>query len=114
MSTKIRFAKANNPDFHSTLNSRVEEYFSSNKISKYGNSLMIFKVIFFPSVFIAAYLVLILIPNPLWLQFVLWSVLGFFTAFIGINISHDAIHGSLSRHKKINKFLGYTFNQVGS
>ena len=114
MSTKIRFAKANSNDFFSTLNSRVDEYFSSNKISKYGNSLMIFKVIFFPSVFIAAYFVLILNPNPLWLQFLLWSVLGFFTAFIGVNISHDAIHGSLSRHKKVNKFLGYTFNLIGA
>lgn len=114
MSAKIKFAKANSNDFYSTLNKRVDEYFTTNKLSKNANPLMIFKTFFYPSIFIAAYLVLILNANPLWVQFLLWIVIGFFTAFIGINISHDAIHGSLSRHKKINKFLGYTFNIIGA
>lgn len=38
----------------------------------------------------------------------------FFTAFIGLNISHDAVHGSLSANKSVNKVLGFTFNIIGA
>jgi len=114
MSNKIRFAKANEHDFYSTLNKRVDEYFTLNKLSKNANPMMVFKVFFYLGVLIAAYLFLILNSNPLWVQFMLWMVIGFFTAFIGLNISHDAIHGSLSRHKKVNTFLSYTFNIIGA
>jgi linoleoyl-CoA desaturase len=114
MSIKIKFAKANNADFYTTVSERVEQYFTNNKLSKNANSLMVFKTFFYLSVLIAAYLLLILNSNPLWVQFILWIVLGFFTAFTGVNISHDAIHGSLSRYKKINKFLSYTFNIIGA
>jgi hypothetical protein len=34
MTNKIRFSKTKELDFYSTLNKRVEEYFSINKISK--------------------------------------------------------------------------------
>lgn len=114
MSIKVKFAKANSSDFYSTLNKRVEEYFTSNKISKNANWIMIFKTIFYPAVLITAYLFLILNQNPLFVQFILWIVLGFFTAFVGVNISHDAIHGALSKHKKANSILSYTFNIIGA
>lgn len=114
MSMKVKFAKANSSDFYSTLNKRVEEYFTSNQLSKNANWIMIFKTVFYPAILITAYLVLILNQNPLVVQFLLWMVIGFFTAFVGVNISHDAIHGSLSKHKKANSLLSYTFNLIGA
>ena len=114
MSTKVKFAKANSSDFYSTLNKRVEEYFISNQLSKNANWIMISKTVFYPAILITAYLVLILNPNPLVVQFLLWMVIGFFTAFVGVNISHDAIHGALSKHKKANSLLSYTFNLIGA
>jgi linoleoyl-CoA desaturase len=114
MSARVKFAKADQPDFYSTLNKRVEEYFTSHKLSKNANWVMRFKTFFFLAIPISAYLVLILNPNPLLVQFILWAVLGFFTAFIGLNISHDAIHGALSKHKNVNKVLSYTFNIIGA
>ncbi|HUZ58235.1 MAG TPA: acyl-CoA desaturase [Hanamia sp.] len=114
MSIKVKFAKANSSDFYSTLNKRVEEYFTGNKLSKNANRIMIFKTVFYPTVLITAYLFLILNQNPLFVQFLLWIVLGFFTAFVGVNISHDAIHGALSKYKKMNSILSYTFNIIGA
>ncbi|HEU5053070.1 MAG TPA: acyl-CoA desaturase [Hanamia sp.] len=114
MSIKIKFAKANNTDFYTTVNARVEQYFTNNNLSKNANRLMVFKTVFYLSVFIGAFLLLILNSNPLWFQFMLWMVLGFFTAFIGLNISHDAIHGALSRRRKMNKLLSYSFNVIGA
>lgn len=114
MSGKIKFSKNKQPEFYSTLNKRVEEYFVQNKISKNANWLMAFKTFFYLSVFTTVYLTLILGNNSLPVQFELWVLLGFFTAFIGLNISHDAIHGSLSRYKLVNKLFGYTFNIIGA
>ena len=114
MANKVKFAKATNNDFYSTLNKRVEEYFISNKLSKFANRLMVFKTVFYLSGFILAYLVLILNNNPLLVQYLLWAVIGLFIAFIGLNISHDAIHGAWSKHKKVNKFLGHTFDIIGA
>jgi linoleoyl-CoA desaturase len=112
--TKIKFSKAKEFDFYSTLNKRVDEYFTINKISKNANWVMTFKTLFYLGVFTAAYLLLILNENSVAIQFALWITLGFFTAFIGLNISHDAIHGSLSRHKSVNRSLSYTFNLIGA
>jgi linoleoyl-CoA desaturase len=114
MASKIRFSKAKEFDFYSTINKRVEDYFVLNNISKNGNWLMSFKVVFYLGTIITAYLLLILRDNSLQMQFALWIILGFFSAFIGLNICHDAIHGSLSKHKWVNSVLGYTFNVMGA
>jgi linoleoyl-CoA desaturase len=111
---KIHFSKNKEHDFFITLNQKVDEYFAANSISKKGNNLMTFKVIFYPIVFIAAYLALILANTSLSTQFMLWVVIGLFTAFIGLNISHDANHGSLSNNKSVNRILSYTFNLIGA
>ena len=114
MANKIKFSKTKEFDFFSTLNKRVEEYFILNKLSKNGNWLMAFKIVFYLGICAAAYVDLVFYNNPLSIQFLLWVIIGFFTSFIGLNISHDAIHGSVSKHKWINKTLGYSFNIIGA
>ena len=113
MPVKLTFSKTRERDFYTTLNKKVEDFFTSGKLSKKGNALMLFKVLFYSTVFISSYLVLIILAIPVFVQFMLWIVLGLFTAFIGLNISHDAVHGSLSSNKSVNKILGYSFNIIG-
>ncbi|RZV60438.1 MAG: acyl-CoA desaturase, partial [Flavobacteriaceae bacterium] len=48
------------------------------------------------------------------LLFALYIVSGIGMAGIGMGIMHDAIHGSYSKNRKINKLLGYTFNLIGA
>eukprot|EP01041_Mallomonas_annulata_P006521 gene6521-13181_t len=43
----------------------------------------------------------------------LTAPLGFFMALIGLNIQHDANHGSVSRNPTINRMLGYSQNWIG-
>ncbi len=114
MTVKIKFSKTRESDFYTTLNKKVDDYFIVNNLSKKGNWVMMFKVIFYPAVFIASYLLLVVADLSVPVQFLLWIILGFFTAFIGLNISHDAVHGSLSANKTVNKILGYTFNVIGA
>jgi linoleoyl-CoA desaturase len=51
---------------------------------------------------------------PLWLLLPLAAALGMFSAFVGFNICHDAIHGALSGNKKVNKLFGFIFNLIGA
>jgi len=46
--------------------------------------------------------------------FLLYILSGFGMAGIGMGVMHDAIHGSYSKNKKINKILGYSFNLIGA
>lgn len=46
--------------------------------------------------------------------FMLYILSGFGMAGIGMGVMHDAIHGSYSKNKKINKILGYSFNLIGA
>ncbi len=45
--------------------------------------------------------------------FALYILSGFGMAGVGMGVMHDAIHGSYSKNKKINRFLGYSFNLIG-
>ncbi|MCW5514815.1 acyl-CoA desaturase [Muriicola sp. Z0-33] len=54
-----------------------------------------------------------LVGSP-WLLFMLYITSGIGMAGIGMGIMHDAIHGSYSKHQKVNKYLGYTMNLIGA
>ncbi|WP_350289216.1 acyl-CoA desaturase [uncultured Croceitalea sp.] len=54
-----------------------------------------------------------LVSSP-WLLFILYITSGIGMAGIGMGIMHDAIHGSYSKHQKVNKYLGYTMNLIGA
>ncbi len=45
--------------------------------------------------------------------FAFYILSGFGMAGVGMGVMHDAIHGSYSKNKKINRFLGYSFNLIG-
>lgn len=111
---KIQFVNVDRSDFYSTLRERVNDYFEHNGITPYANSFMIFKIVFFLAGLIGIYLFL-LVGNPsLPVFYLLWIILGLFTAFVGVNICHDAIHGAISTNQKVNNVLGYLFNVAGA
>ncbi|MBK9425301.1 MAG: acyl-CoA desaturase [Bacteroidetes bacterium] len=114
MSQKIKFRNVQDANFTTTLNLRIQDYFKQNHITDKGNALMAFKVIFFLAGFVGSYLLIYLSGDNFIASLGSWLLLGLFTAFVGFNISHDAVHGSLSENKYINKILGYTFNLAGT
>ncbi len=48
------------------------------------------------------------------LLFGLYILSGFGMAGIGMGVMHDAIHGSYSKNKIVNKLMGYTINLIGA
>ncbi len=114
MPKKLKFNKKNQTDFLSTLKKRVDLYFSDKEISKHANPLMVFKTVFFLSLTLGLYLLIITSAFSLLISLFLAIVLGMSMAFVGFNVCHDALHGAYSRNKNVNKSLGFIFNIIGA
>ena len=114
MVQKLRFTETKNSEFYPVLKQRVEQYFSTNKISKNANLAMWAKVTFFLGGFVALYSLIISNQFSATQMLFLATLLGTFAAFIGFNVTHDAIHGSLSEKPIVNKIFSFVFNVLGA
>ncbi|NJK95953.1 MAG: acyl-CoA desaturase [Bacteroidales bacterium] len=114
MKSRIDFSNSINPEFFDTLRNKVNEYFQVNRISRFGNYHMVIKTIVMLSIYFIPYALMVsgVITNP-WLILVMWIIMGFGMAGIGLSIMHDANHGSYSRNKVVNTIFGYFINLVG-
>jgi linoleoyl-CoA desaturase len=111
---KIRFIDKGKSEFFATVKTRVDDYFAQNKLSKNANGLMYFKTFLFLGGSIALLLLIVFGPLSLMQNWLLTIVLGMFMAFIGFNVSHDAIHGAYSSNSLVNKIVGnYSFYFIG-
>ncbi|WP_082793947.1 fatty acid desaturase family protein [Roseivirga seohaensis] len=111
---KVIFDKFTQDGFQKDVIQRVDQYFTSNNISKTANSQMVFKTIWILIGWIATYaLVISGLISPIGMFFLALAH-GFFSAMIGLNIAHDAIHGSYTKNQKLNERLGLTFNFMGA
>lgn len=113
-SQKIRFGKPQEDQYYSELTRRVNRYFKDNNISKGANREMILKTILILGVFVASYVLIISNLFSPWVLIPLAMINGFFTALIGLNIAHDAIHGAYSSNDKVNRGLAAVFNIIGA
>ncbi|WP_421988122.1 fatty acid desaturase family protein [Roseivirga sp.] len=97
------------------MKERVNSYFSDNNISKQANVGMVLKTILMLSLFIAPITLINLgIVEQVWLLFALYIISGLGMAGIGMGVMHDAIHGSYSKNRMVNKILGYSMNIIGA
>jgi linoleoyl-CoA desaturase len=109
----ITFSKSHNIDFYKTLQSRVRDYFKEKNISRYANTNMKIKTIFMILWYIIPFvLILTYLTNP-WLIFLMWFLMGFGMAGIGLSIMHDANHGAYSKNNFVNKSLGALIKFLG-
>lgn len=76
---------------------------------------MVAKTIFMLSLFFIPLIIvntgIVTIP---WILFALYILSGLGMAGIGMGVMHDAIHGSYSKNRKVNKYMGYTMNLIGA
>jgi len=114
MSSKVKFTNTNQSAFFATVRQRIDIHFKENNISKYANKAMWVKTIFYLLGLVGLYLLLLSNQFGLWTMFGMALLLGVFSAFIGFNICHDAIHGSFSANAKVNNALSFIFNLIGA
>ena len=98
--------------FVKTLKKRVDDYFKTNKISRYANFRMYFKSISLITFYFGSYATLYFF-NDSFLSLVLWFMMGIGMSGIGMSVMHDANHGAYSKNKNINKFFGFFITFLG-
>lgn len=103
----VRFSKkSDQTEFFRTLNGRVNEYFKSNNISKYGNwKLYVQSAVVF-AIFLTPYFLILSNAFNQWMMLLLTVVLGAGMAFVGMCVMHDGNHGAYSRRKWVNNLMG--------
>jgi linoleoyl-CoA desaturase len=111
----VRFnSKEGQVEFFSTLRAKVKEYFDSKKLSRHANSAMVFKTVFMFALYLVPYSLMIGgVLTSFWAVFVLWILMGFGMAGLGLSVMHDANHGAYSSNPKINKLVGSVIYLVG-
>ena len=120
---RLKFKNLPKSSFNHTVKQRVNAYFKDNDIKMYGDYRMWIKIVFILTGILATYLSILYIgsdienvaPNwGVWALLLLACLHGTFVALAGLNICHDAIHGSLSDKKWINNIFGMLFNVIGA
>ena len=110
---KIKFAERENDDFYKELRKRVSTYFKENNLSKYANFNMVIKTIFMISLYIVPFVLILTYLETTWLIVLMWILMGFGMAGIGLSIMHDANHSAYSKNKYVNMVLGKLILLVG-
>ncbi|MBK7666053.1 MAG: acyl-CoA desaturase [Sphingobacteriaceae bacterium] len=97
-----------------TVKKRVDEYFKTNNISKFGNYKMVLKTIAMFIIFLGPYAILMsnIVTNG-YAQMGLWIMMGIGMSGVGLSVMHDANHGSYSKNTKINKLMTYSMTLIG-
>lgn len=109
----VRFQNTIGAEFAKTLNQRVNNYFKNIKNGRFGNTRMVVKTIVMCSLFFVPYFLNVFLVEQFWILCINYIIMGIGMAGIGLSVMHDANHGSYSRNKWVNKFLGYTMNMLG-
>ena len=114
MTSRLKFNRAAKTPFYATLRARVDLYFKESGISPNADRGMWMKTLFFLSVFFGSYILIVSGIFDVWTTLCLAAILGVFSAFVGFNVCHDAIHGSFSSSKGMNRVLSWVFNLLGA
>lgn len=106
MKEKLTYNLSDAPAFYTTLQQKIKVYFAENDLNPTANTSFYFKAIFMGALYWLPLVALIVFELPTWLFVFCWVLIGLGMAGIGMNVMHDAIHGSVSKNGKINTFLG--------
>lgn len=113
--TPIRFSNKDQHKamFFAELRKRVDNYFKEKNISKHYNATMVVKTVVLLSAYILPFIALLIFQPSFGISLILWSVIGFALAGIGMSVMHDANHGAYSSSSKVNYWLGHSLNLLG-
>jgi|SRR3989338_3899235 len=99
--------------FLKELHERSGWYFKNQPNGRYGNrNLYIKAIILFMLLCTCWWLLYVVTPNIIIAIFIA-ILFGATKAGIGFNVMHDALHGSFSKKRWLNKVLGYSLDLLG-
>jgi len=111
----VKFAPKGIDGFYDTVKKRVDDYFTSNNISKHANGAMKLKTVVMLSLYFVPYLAIVtgLLSTSPALFYMAWLLMGLGIVGIGTSVMHDSNHGSYSSNKYVNSILGNILNVLG-
>lgn len=74
---------------------------------------MIFKTFFMLFIYIVPYILILTLNLSSPIVLILWAIVGFGMAGIGMSVMHDGNHNAYSKNMTVNKWIGYFLNIVG-
>ena len=74
---------------------------------------MIFKTFFMLSIYIVPYVLILTLNLSTPIVLILWAIIGFGMAGVGMSVMHDGNHNAYSKNMTVNKWIGYFLNIVG-
>jgi linoleoyl-CoA desaturase len=111
--SNVTFAKTHNEEFHKVLRKRVGDYFKTKNISRHANAAMVFKTIAMLAFYLTPLCFLLTIEMSTWMVLLMWTIMGFGMAGVGLSVMHDANHGAYSKNEKVNKIIGSVIMILG-
>jgi len=111
---RLKFRNHPKSLFFATVRKRVDAHFAEGNKSINANPRMWAKTIFFLTGFFGLYGLIISNHFGVWVMLPLAMLLGMFSAFVGFNVCHDAIHGAFSSNKVVNNIFSSIFNLLGA
>lgn len=111
----VRFSHKGETSFYDAVKAGVDQYFSNNNLSPHGNLNMWVKMVFMLMLYLGPYICIVtgIGSDSIWLMMGLWFLMGLGIVGLGTSVMHDANHGALSKHKKVNTWAGYVTELIG-
>lgn len=109
----LKFVNKDKGQFTSALRKNVNNYFREKDLSMKGNGKMILKAVAMSALYLAPFIAMLTLPLSGWVIFPLSILMGIGMSGIGMGIMHDAVHGSFSKRKWVNKLFGTTMYLIG-
>ena len=100
--------------FKVDLRRRVDAWFQRTGKSRHADGRMIAKTFAFLGAGVGLMTLLISGVLPALVALPVAMVMGLVVAGLGFNIGHDAVHGSYSDHRLVNRVLGFSFDVLGA
>jgi linoleoyl-CoA desaturase len=109
--TKISFPAREG--IHDTLKQRVHEVLAQEGAAPTGDLRMMVKTAVILAWLVTAYVLLVFFSTSLVMAIISAYLLAQAFALVGFNVMHDAVHGSYSKSRWVNKVMSYTLDIVG-
>lgn len=102
----LKFSRVDKAKFFRTLNKRINDHFKEKNQSRTGNWKLHIKAFIMFSLYLVPYFLLLFLDLSGWIQLLLVVLMGIGMAGVGMNVMHDANHGTYSSRKWVNKVMG--------
>ncbi|MFW6275616.1 MAG: acyl-CoA desaturase, partial [bacterium] len=93
---KVKFNSHADLAFKKTLYKRVNDYFTENNLSRHHNPGMILKTIVMLTLYLVPFIIILTAGLPVWMNFLLYFIMGVGVAGIGMSVMHDGNHAGYS------------------